>query len=78
VTAAKCRNFKACCESGGTEKRRHALPTTSRQGTTGIFLPAGLAQKTRLGTVATVYDRRRYRELLDCPRSAKRKRSLNK
>ena len=39
MTAAKCRNFKACCESGGTEKRRHALGTTSRHGTL-LILPS--------------------------------------
>ncbi len=43
MTAAKCRNFKACCESGGTEKRRHALGTTSRHGTL-LILPSRLPQ----------------------------------
>src|SRR5438093_2128961 len=39
----KCRNFKACCESGGTEKRRDALRTTSRHGTL-LILPSRLPQ----------------------------------
>ena len=43
MTAAKRRNFKVCCESGGTEKRRHALGTPSvlppRHGTL-LILPS--------------------------------------